>query len=404
LSVRLGTPNACTRCHLDKEAAGFGDREDLRQYLDWILAARNGDEAVAAELARVDQEMYEAFQEWYADQREEPLRPEKHFANALDAARRGDPTAADDLIRVASDGRVPVIVRATALRELGQFDSRSSIAAAVDLLQDSAPQVRAAAAGNLQGRLDQDELVRQLAPLLGDPVRLVRTEAARVLATVPSGALRGAQREQLRDALAEYKAGLMVSNDRAAAHMTLGIVHESLGDDDEAIQAYRNAVHVEPQVSGPRTNLAAIFDRRSEAAEQRARQAEMLGNRRALEQAAAEAADSRQEAARLRREELDCLARDARLVPDSAAVQYRYGMLLYLHRRMDEAEAALCAAAELEPNTPQFLLGLTLFYKQLGKFDLARPLAERLVALRPQDPVYRQVLAEIRSMARAGNG
>jgi tetratricopeptide (TPR) repeat protein len=402
LSVRLGTPNACTRCHLDKEQAGFADRDDLRQYLDWILAARNGDQAVAAELARVDQEMVEACEEWYADQRQEPLRPDKHFATAIDAARRGDPTAADDLIRVATDGRVPAIVRATALRELGQFDARRNVAAAVELLQDASPQVRATAIGNLQGRLSEDELAKRLAPLLGDPIRLVRTEAARVLATIPGGSLRGTQRQQLRDALTEYKAGLMVSNDRAAAHMTLGIVHESLGEDQEAIEAYRAALHVEPQVSGPRTNLAAVYDRQAEAAGQRAQQAEMLGNQASYERAVAEIKQYRDEAARLRREELDCLARDASLVPDSAAVQYRYGMLLYLHRRLDDAETALRKAVELEPNTPQFLLGLTLFYQQVEKFDLALPLAERLVALRPEDRMYRQVLAEIQNAARLG--
>jgi tetratricopeptide (TPR) repeat protein len=343
--------------------------------------------------------MNEAFQEWYGAQREEPLRPERHFATAIDAARRGEPDAVEDLIRIAGDARVPAIVRATALRELGQFDSRRSVAAAVELLEDTAPQVRAAAVGNLQGRLSQDQLIRELGPLLDDPIRLVRTEAARVLAAVPGSAFRGAQRQQLQHALGEYEKGLMVSNDRAASHMTLGIVHESRGEDELAIEAYEAAIRVEPRVTGPRTNLAAVYDRRAEAMQERVRQAQMLGNRRAAERAIEEMTDYREKATRLRREELDCLARDAALVPDNAAVQYRYGMLLYLHRQMGEAEAALKKAVELEPNTPQFLLGLVLFYQQIEQYDRALGLAQRLVALRPEDATYRQVLADLQRQA-----
>ncbi len=105
----------------------------------------------------------------------------------------------------------------------------------------------------------------------------------------------------------------------------------------------------------------------------------------------------------MRRQELDCLARDATLVPDNAAVQYRYGMLLYLHRQMGEAEAALGKAVELEPNTPQFLLGLVLFYQQIDQFDQALTLAKRLVALRPEDAMFRRVLADVQNQAEGAD-
>jgi len=88
-------------------------------------------------------------------------------------------------------------------------------------------------------------------------------------------------------------------------------------------------------------------------------------------------------------------------VPDNGAIQYRYGMLLYLNRRMDEAEKALRKACELEPNNPQFLLGLVLFYQQRKQFADALPLAERLVRLRPEDAVYRKVLDDIRQQAKS---
>ena len=78
-------------------------------------------------------------------------------------------------------------------------------------MDDPDPQVRAAAAGNLQGAPAQT-LLRLLPPLLEDPVRLVRTEAARVLAAAPSTELDGRQRQALRKALDEFKEGVLVKD------------------------------------------------------------------------------------------------------------------------------------------------------------------------------------------------
>jgi len=408
LSVQLGTPNACTRCHLDKDVdrvkAGLQDRQDLRQYLDWILAARNGDEKIKAVLGQLDRDMDKAFQEWYGKQRQQERKFDKYFAPILDAARRGDPDAEKGLVRVAGDARVPAIVRATALLELGQFDSLGSTNATLELLKDPHPQIRTTALSNLQGRLPDEQFARAAAPLLGDPVRLVRTEAARALSGVPAGLLRGPQREQLHAALTEFERGLLVNNDRAGAHVMLGIMAEGQGQDQQAIEAYQNALHVEPATTGPRTNLAALYDRLAEGQDSRGGQAASRGDSAAADQATAEATRLRQEATRLRCEELELFARDARLAPEAAFVQYRYGMLLYLHRRFKEAEQALQKASVLEPNNPQFLLGLALFYKEREDAKRALQYAEQLVRLRPQDRMYQQIRDELRAGPPTGLG
>jgi Tfp pilus assembly protein PilF len=345
--------------------------------------------------------MDKAYQEWYGKQHQPERRFDKYFAPILDAARRGDPEAEKGLVRVAGDARLPTVVRATALLELGQFDSRQTTGAILDLLADPHPEIRATAIGNLQGRLDEQRLAQTLAPLLGDPLRLVRIEAARVLSGVPDGLLRGSQRQQLRGALAELERGLVINNDRAGSHVMRAILAENQDQHERAIQAYQDALYVEPGTSGPRTNLAALYDRLVEMQQRRAAQAAARGDAAAGDQATAEANRLRQEAARLRQDELELFARDARLAPDAAFVQYRYGMLLYLHGRFDEAEQSLRRAADLEPNNPQLLLGVTLFYKERNQPELALRFAEQLVRLRPQDAMYRQVWEEIRALPRS---
>ena len=70
-------------------------------------------------------------------------------------------------------------MRATALFELGQFDSREAVGAAIALLSDPDPKVRSAAIGNLQ-TLSDEMLVEQrsrLLPLLDDPSATPREDA-----------------------------------------------------------------------------------------------------------------------------------------------------------------------------------------------------------------------------------
>jgi Flp pilus assembly protein TadD len=393
LSMRLGTPNACTRCHLEEAHLDPAKAQELGEYANWLTAARNGDEEVRAALARADQWCAEKFDEWYGEK--EDL--ETHYANTLAAARKGEPEAEKELIRLVKDRSVSGIVRATGLTELGQFASREARNACIERLADADPQVRLAALANLQG-LPPESLVQTVGPLLSDPIKAVRAEAARVLAPVPERLLRGSYRRALRAALEEFREGILTANDRAAAHMTLALVDENRGDTQTARERYRTALAVEPRVSGPRTNLAALLDRLATESEQRLARALRPGSAEA-ERVAAEARQLRDESAQLRKQELELLARDARLVPDSAAVQYRYGLLLYLHDQLEEAETALRKAAELEPNTPDFLLALALFYQKQQRFGEALELARRLVSLRSNDPSYQQLLGELRRQA-----
>lgn len=181
----------------------------------------------------------------------------------------------------------------------------------------------------------------------------------------------------------------MVNNDRAAAHLSWGVVCETMGEEEDAERAYQLAIRIEPNVAGPRTNLAALYDRR--LAQWRQIGPQSLELRQTLATTTA----------RLRREELDLLERDARLAPNSAAIQYRFGMSLYLHDRFAESEQALTRAYELDPNTPDFALALSLLLQKLGRFREALPYAERVVELQPDEPGYQNLVRDLRRQASA---
>lgn len=391
LSVKLGTPNACSRCHLERAQLPDDKRHKLRQYQDWVIAART-DEDVRRALGEVDRWAAENFRVWWGEKPD----LETHFANVLAVARRGEPEAEPQLMQLVQDQRLPGIVRATGLYELGQFPSRSALQVAAGLLHDDDPQVRAAAVENLQALNNNQRLAELLVPLLEDRTRLVRTEAARVLARVPAATLDGDERRTLKAALADFERGVMVNNDRAGAYMTMGVLRESQNDLESAQSNYETAIRIEPTVAGPRSNLAALLDRLADELEEQVRRRAQSDQEGAIHDAIT-AQKLRTRAQELRADELPLLARDAKLAPNSAAIQYRYGLSLYLQGKHAEAETALAAAARLEPHTPDFTLAWALLLRQLGRPAEAIPLLERVVELRPADDSLKQALLEARS-------
>ena len=228
-------------------------------------------------------------------------------------------------------------------------------------------------------------LLRQLVPLLDDPLRSVRAETGRVLARLPAqlaaALLTGNQREKLDRAIQEYIAGVLESNDRGGAHMELGVLYETMGREADALAAYRTAIRVEPRMTGPRSNLAALLDRLGER--------EMPQS--ADERPSGQVLQMQQEAAQLRREELELLARDARLLPRNAAIQYRYGLSLYLNGEQQAAEQALQAAATLEPDNDQFLLCPRVVLRQVRALRGGPGGRSKAPPAAPDQPEYVQV-------------
>ena len=315
LSVELGTPNACTRCHTDETDAWAADRA-----MDWWGSPRS-----------------------------------PHFAEVLAAARRGDPAAESGLRTLAGDVNAPAIVRATALEHLVQY-GRPATQIAISAAADPDPLVRAAAAGTLE-RVDPQVRIAALAPLLDDSVRAVRIEAARALTSMPRAALDTRQAQRLDAALAELVDAETASADLPGAHLNLGILRLRSGDPGQAERDYRRALELDPGFTPARFNLANLLNLLGNNAE-----AEMV-LQEGIERAPGEgelhyslglvlAEEGRFEPAAA------SLARAAALLPDRPRVRYNLGLVLQRLGRADEAEAALLEANTLNPRDPDVLAAL----------------------------------------------
>lgn len=357
LSVKLGTPNACTGCHGDRPA-------------QW-----------AADTVR----------KWYGTGR--PLDP--HFGEALYAGRKGLPGAEKALQELAGDPAKPNIARASALSLLRQYPSSASVSAAQRGLEDSDPLVRLSALSVLEVLEPKDRLGLAYR-LLSDPVRAVRLEATRVLAPVPADMMTPEER-QIRDrAITEYIASQRVNADRAGSHLNVGVLYVQRGEFDKAEEAYRTALQVDSKFIQAYVNLADLYrvQGRDPEGEPILREALKIAPDDPDVHYALGLLLARQD--RLS-QGVDALGRAAELQPDNARYSYTYGVALKEVGKTESAVAVLKKAQQRHPYNREILVALVTINRDRGALDSAIQYAKKLVALSPDDPSAQQVLKQLES-------
>jgi tetratricopeptide (TPR) repeat protein len=219
LSVRIGTPNACTTCHTDRSDA-------------W-----------AAEVV---------------ERRYGPPTPERHYGDVLDAGRRGLPSADTGLVRLAGDTAEAAIVRATAVSLLQRFPTPAAVRAIEAAARDVEPLLRLAAALAAHV-IVPDVRPRAVAHLLADSLLAIRVEAARAMAEVPDHRLTASQRAAASVAFDEFVAAQQVNAERPESHLRLGLFHYRRGRLAEAERAYQDAIRIGPRYAGGYLNLADLY-------------------------------------------------------------------------------------------------------------------------------------------------
>jgi tetratricopeptide (TPR) repeat protein len=350
LTVSLGTPNACQSCHTSEE-------EDA----EWAAAA----------VVR-----------WYGDERP----GDAPYAPALEAAQLGLPQGEDLLAELLSRRELPEIVRATAVSLLPIYPTEDSRELQHEALEHESPLVRAAAVRQLSAT-SATALLRDVRPLLSDPVRIVRMAAtARLVAS--AAAIDDTEfRDALTDVAADYRAAQALNLDRVEAHLSLASLAEQLDDVEGAIASFRNAIRVEPYRAGPRRELARLL----------ALVAATPAHAALREKLEVNEAEIR----RLRVQEADLLARDAKLLPGNPEPHYVRGLLFYQLGQFDDARLALEEACRLAPTFYDAWMALAEICGALGRWEDAARAVEAMRALQPHDPNLRDLVIRLNNAALA---
>jgi len=332
---------------------------------------------------------------WYGPERKRG----NDYAVAFDAARRGLPDSEKHLRAAILTPGFPPIARATALGLLGDYYSTASIDALQAGLTDPDAIVRTAAARTLAS-LPPPDRVRLGRPLLTDPVRLVRAWAASSLAGTSPGLLTPDESAALARATEEYIALEMAVAERPEAHLNLSSLYLRQGRPRDAEAALQTALRLDPRNVPARVNLADLY--RSEGRE--ADGEKLLAEAVKLEPTAAEAAHAlgllyvRQG----RRDEAMALFERAyKQLPGIPRYGYVYAVALHDAGNVEKAIAVLAAVHKARPSDADTIAALAMFERDRGNLREALGWAEKLAAVRPDDPGARDLVKQLRSVVAA---
>lgn len=345
LSVTLGTPNACTSCHTTRDARWAANRVTA-----WYghNAASATHERVATTFTAVD-------------------------AGALDG---------QSLLRaLASDTTQSSIARATAFAELNPPRDAASLATLTDGLRDASALVRFGALQTVE-QFPVETRVRLAEPLLSDPTRAIRIEAARMLAAATLEQLSPERQTAFQRAASEFVETQRYNADRTEARVSLGTFLAERGDAAGANVELESAIRMGPSSIPAYVNLADVYRAQGRDAD----------GERVLREGLSEAPRSGAlhyalglALTRLNRGDtaLREFARAAGLEPGNARFAYVHAIALHSSGKLDAAIDQLKAALTLHPANADILNALAKFYAERGDAEQAKRYAEQLRTLSP---------------------
>jgi Flp pilus assembly protein TadD len=355
LSVEIGTPNACTQCHRNKSNYWAAD----------------------------------AALRWWGDK----VRQEQPYGEVMHAAREQASSSEAALQQLVGDASKPGIRRATAASLLARGGGATSTAALARALADPDPLVRDGALTAAEG-IDPAQRLPLVSPLLKDPVRTVRIDAARALASVPKDQMNSSERADFEAALAEYVQSQQVDADRAEAHLNLAGIYVEQGELDRAEAEYKMAIALVPAMASAYVNFADLHRQRGrdDEGERVLRQGLTFAPQDPGLHHALGLALVRQ---KRMAEALAELEKAANLPPNRARYTYVYAVALDSAGQSARALAVLAAGHAAHPGDREILAALASFSAKAGQRQAAIGYARKLLELDPQDPEAQQLYDQL---------
>jgi tetratricopeptide (TPR) repeat protein len=364
LSGSIKSPNACNQCHKDKS-------------IQWAI---------------------NYIEKWYGTS----VSKKPHYGTILFNGRAGNPGVSGALYDLILNKDVANIVRATALDLLQRYPGREALQIIELSLAEKDPLIRLSAV-SVSESLDRDNQARLLKPMLSDSIKVVRAEAARILAALPDYIFSYNERAELEKVIKDYIEIQMVNADNPMAHLNLGVLNMQRGAYDKAEVFYRQAIQLAPNYYHAYINLADLYRQKQQedTAEKILRDALPQFPNIPEVYYALGLAMVRQ---KRNEEALALIEKAVSLRPSDAGLNYVYGVALNSDGKSEEAISVLEAAVTKNPFHRDLLYALVTIYRDRGEIEPALTYARQLAAVAPNDPNIRQLFQQIQALVPERNG
>lgn len=349
LSVKYGTPNACSNCHKDKSEKVLAD----------------------------------AIIKWYGPKRK------YHFADDLIPGSRLDANSEKHLTNLIDNKFVPKIIKATATFYLGSIPTQSSLKTVLARLTSKDAQIRYRALRSLAS-FPVESWREAVGPLLSDKVRAVRIAAADLYVAVPVEQIPGQYAKAFSVAKAELEKSLRYQTDFSTGNVMLADYYMKLQDYANAEKFYLRGLKKDGNMNYALLNLSVVYNMQGK--NQQALQAlqTALKNDSKNERIYYNMALLYNEMNNIPAAE-QSFAKAVELKSTNPKVYYNYGLLLNQNKKIKPAETVLLKGISLNPSDPELYYALTFVYIQSNNRVKAQQTAIKLKQLDPNNPNYQPI-------------
>ncbi len=351
LTKELGIPNACNRCHTDKDADwalasvenNYGDKMDrhTRHRARWIAKARSGDESAKPEILGLlnggDTPYWQAVAANLVDPWLGDTEIQRALMNAL--------SSTNSLVRSHA---------ARAMEPLAQAHVPSAEAALKNSLNDPVRAVRVNAAWAIRNEIDPSSLAaRELDHFL-------RINSDQPGGQIQLGTWMLAKHDPVA-ALGHFEKAVQWDPYSAPLHHELAVLYSMLNRPGDAVRELQEAIRLEPNQAEFHYKLALGWNE--------------LRNLQEVVQA---------------------LENAVRLDPGHARAWYNLGLARNSLGQTTAAIDALLRAETADPKDPRIPYARATILAQTGRTAEARAAAERALAMEPGYPAARALLDSLR--------
>jgi tetratricopeptide (TPR) repeat protein len=374
-TIALGIPNACNRCHKEKDAV-------------WSLGHVH---------------------QWYGDH---GWQKRQDFAGMIAAGREHLPAAEAGLGAILNDQTVAAVARASAATLLANYSSPSTGHALDKAMEDTSVLVRAEAirsAGNHlietdaytgEARLDEKRLGRVLRAL-SDSSMAVRQAAAVTCLGLPADVIPPVNRKAFELAVGEYRRAQEQMLDRPSSQLNLGNLALAEGSNDLAEKHFKTALRLEPNNQNALMRLAVVYDatdRMDDAVkvlteaitfsqQAQANTPDDIDYVRMQKQYELEARFQRALVLARRPDQLSDAINDLNKVtsedPTRDRAWYNLGLAEQSRKNLNEAESGLRRAIEIAPKVSDYRHALAVHYAQRGDKGRAMQVIDTILSQYP---------------------
>ena len=353
LSVKYGTPNACSNCHKDKSEKVLAD----------------------------------AVIKWYGPNRK------YHFAEDLIPGSRLDAKSEKHLTKLIDNKFVPKIIKATATFYLGSIQTQTSLNTILARLASKEAQIRYRALRSLAS-FPAESWIEAVGPLLSDKVRAVRIAAADLYITIPSNQIPANYSKSFVEAQMELEKSLRYQTDFSTGNVMLADYYLKLKDYPNAEKFYLRGLKKDSNMNYALLNLSTVYNLQGKNLQALQTLELALKNDSKNERIYYNMALLHNEMNNIPAAE-KAFAKAVELKSTNSRVYYNYGLLLNQNKKSKQAEALLIKGIAINPSDSELYYALTFVYIQSNNKVKALETGMKLKRLDAKNPNYQQLFGSL---------